>query len=408
MRKLRILFVAAGFFKVGDYFRFKAFGESLAQLGHSITILTGDMRTRLTLGREVINGVEWLYPPYFGGVPTCEKVTDYLPETKLPYDIFYRIYFMLRAAGNYDLVHGFHVGFNTFLPLMAARAARTPALVFDWCDLWDNGIIRPPERGILKKIDYRLSVALEPRSVRFVDGVTVNNTYLANLCEQRGVARNRIRIIQDGAYSHEVKPIDREEARRRLRLDSSLFLLGFSGFFHPDTELLIEALALVRARTGEDIRLLFIGTTSESLLRFMAAQGVEQAVICVGAVEHEKIGEYLSACDLLVLPYTGRPVNLGRWPSKLGDYLSSARPVVAGGYGDVKDFFRTHPDIGLTYEGGAEAFAEAIIAMRNDPDRLRRGREAARRVAVEEMSWTKKTVHLEQFYYQLLEEKTGR
>lgn len=400
--------LASGFFKVGDYFRFKAIAESLANEGHSISILTGDLRKRLSVERERINGVEWIYPPYIGGVALSERLTEYLPETKIPYDILYRIYFMLRHSSNYDVIHGFHIGFNTYLPFVTARISRHSALVFDWCDLWNGGIIRPPEAGSLKKLDFRCSVALEPLSTRYADGVTVNNMYLAAKAESFGISRDRILVLQDGAYSKEIQPIDKGAARQRLGINNALFMLGFSGFFHPDTEMVIEALAEIRRSTNQDIKLLFIGSINSSLLELIEKRDLKDAVIYVGPVEHEKIGEYLSACDLLLLPFTDRPVNLGRWPQKLGDYLSSGRPVVAGGFGDVKEFFSLHPDIGITCDGTAKSFSEAIIAMKNDPLRIERAGRAARKVAEENMSWEKKTKVLEGFYYGLLEQNKNK
>ena len=179
MNKLKILFSAAGFLNVGDYFRFKAIGETLSRRGHSVTILTGDQKKSWVLRRETRNGIDWLYPPYLGGLGVIERVSDYLPETKLPYDIIYRCLLMARHASEYDVVHSFHIGFNTYLPFVVSRlAGRRFVRVFDWCDLWDQGIIKTPASGVLKIIDYNLSVALELLSTCSADGVTVNTTYL--------------------------------------------------------------------------------------------------------------------------------------------------------------------------------------------------------------------------------------
>ena len=164
--------------------------------------------------------------------------------------------------------------------------------------------------------------------------------------------------------------MEKQEARCRLQLDHEAFILGFSGFFHPDTELLIESFADVLNQTKRDVRLLFIGSMNNSVSQVIVRRGVSDKVLYLGPVEHDKMGAYLSACDLLLLPYTNTPVNLARWPFKLGDYLSAGRPVVAGGYGEVKKLFEQYPDIGVTCEGTIDSFAKAILELMNDSQRI--------------------------------------
>jgi glycosyltransferase involved in cell wall biosynthesis len=153
--------------------------------------------------------------------------------------------------------------------------------------------------------------------------------------------------------------------------------------------------------------LLFIGSMSRRLIELAVQYDVRDDVIFAGPVEHQELGTYLSACDVLLLPYTNRPVNLGRWPQKLGDYLSAGRPVVAGGYGDVLDFFDQHPDIGITSNDSADSFAAAILDFMSDPARVESGGKAARRTAVEQLSWLRNTHDLEDFYCELLDEKVN-
>ena len=402
MSALKILFSASGFYKVGDYFRYKALAERLAQAGHSVTVLTGEPTFRLRLAQTVAEGVTWLFPPYLGGLSAIERLTAYLPETKLPYDVLYRTYYLARWASSYDIVHSFHVGLNTYLPLVASRRrARRPVRVFDWCDLWDNGIIIPPGKGLVSRFDYEWTVALERRSVRTADAVTCNNTFLMRRAEEFGVSPDRIAMVRDGADSDAIRPLDRTEARARLGLPASSFLLGFAGFFHPDAELLLESVARVRARFG-DTKLLMIGSMPPHVHRRIVHEGLSSAILFAGPMEKDLLRVYLAACDMLLLPFTNRPVNLARWPIKLGDYLSAGRCVVAGGFGEVERFFLAHPDIGIACDGTATRFSEAIVALLQDPERRARGERAARAAAVESLSWDTVTADLVNFYRKLL------
>jgi glycosyltransferase involved in cell wall biosynthesis len=406
MKSLRILFIATGFYKVGDYYRYKALAERLVGFGHSVTIVLGDPQFRLTRRQETISGVDFVYPPYWGGLKTLEKISSYLPETKLPYDILYRMYYCLMKARDYDVVHGFHIGFNTYFPFALSRhISSRAALVFDWCDLWRGGIVRPPEAGLLRKLDYGCTMALERLSVRSADGVTVISEYLKNEAQQLGVPRDRVVVIPCGAETDIIKPIEKGHARSQIGIDQQCFLLGFSGFFNPDSELLIDALAMVRAATSSDVKLLFIGPANSSIRDLINQYGLQDSVTITGAVDHGRIGEYLSACDLLLLPFTDRPVNLARWPIKLGDYLASGRPVVAGGYGEVRKFFTQNPEAGVLCEGTAHSFAQAIMSLMGDPGRRQQCAQAARTAAVDSLDWADAARLMEAYYFDLVATK---
>lgn len=399
---LRILFYGPGFYKVGDYFRCRGFARALASRGHRVTLVTSSPSARFAPCWETIDGIEVIQAPHWGELRRLERLSHYMPETKVPSDIAYRTYFAASRSHRFDIVHGFHIGINGFLPLLTAGHSRQPRpiRIYDWCDLWHEGIMsQPPERGA-RRWDYALSSEIERRTPALGDAVTVISRYLQARAIELGA--QSVLLVKDGAYIDEVKPEAKQAMRQKLGLPPNAFLLGFAGFFQPDNDLLLDALKLVRASGAQDVLLLFVGPVTERLRAELAKRRLVDAVILQGEVEHRSIGECLGACDVLLLPFSNRPVNLARWPMKLADYLAAGRPVVAGAYGDVAEFFAEHPGIGKASPGTAENFAEAILSYKGNPEALRRSGTVARSVAESVLSWSSAGARLEEFYIKLL------
>jgi glycosyltransferase involved in cell wall biosynthesis len=100
---------------------------------------------------------------------------------------------------------------------------------------------------------------------------------------------------------------------------------------------------------------------------------------------------------VFALPFKDKLANRGRWPNKLGDYLSAGRPVVSNPTGDIQELF-TRYHIGLLTEETPEAFAAGLASLIDDPARAQDLGYEARSVAEQELSWAKLTLRLEEHY----------
>lgn len=75
--------------------------------------------------------------------------------------------------------------------------------------------------------------------------------------------------------------------------------------------------------------------------RMSAAKGVQDKVVFLGPLARERAAEYIMAADLCLVYYKEEPVNRYRASMKLREYLAMARPVVATGVGEIRDFRKT-------------------------------------------------------------------
>lgn len=98
--------------------------------------------------------------------------------------------------------------------------------------------------------------------------------------------------------------------------------------------------------------------------------GVERArvlpnVHLIGWVEHATLGDHLSNCDVLLMPYAKCRFNDNACPAKLWDYLGTGKPIVANGNNPETLFWREAINVAET----PETFAQEIERALNEADR---------------------------------------
>jgi glycosyltransferase involved in cell wall biosynthesis len=143
------------------------------------------------------------------------------------------------------------------------------------------------------------------------------------------------------------------------------FRVGFVGRLRPEkgAHLLVDAVA----RLGGDVRLDLLGWgPEEARLRAQAsALGLGDRLTVHRALPSERVPEFLSRLDALVLPSLTAP----NWKEQFGRALTEAMacevPVIGSDSGEIA---RVIGDAGLLFpEGDATALTERLERLREDP-----------------------------------------
>lgn len=131
----------------------------------------------------------------------------------------------------------------------------------------------------------------------------------------------------------------------------------------------------------------YVGSMTESkdgveTLR-RAMDGVDAELIMVSGKSHEEAISIMKSADCLVL---ARPDSLqarAGFPTKLGEYLSTGRPVVVTKVGEIPRYLKDGVNAYLAESGSVESVREKILEVLHDPERAGRigaaGKEVARR-----------------------------
>lgn len=367
-----------------------AMGKHLVELGHQVTLIVIAEERRLGITEDDWDGVRIIETP--------DLLWGRLRSGWDPWDLLNRIAFLSKDRGPYDLVHCFETRPATIYPAFYySRRYRTPLLT-DWNDWFGRGglieVLRPRwYPPLLGKVETYYEEAFRSSA----QGLTVISSALASRAQALGVSQESICLIPGGTQPERFLPRTQEDCRERVRLFQSGPIIGFSSTdTHLDLDIVMAALAIVAERFPS-VRLIVTGKAGHHVLDLAETHGVEKNIHLTGFVPFDDLPWYLGCADVFVLPFPATPYNIGRWPNKIGEYMSLGRPTVSNATGDIRTLFEARK-VGLLADWEARDFADKILYLLENPDIARRIGNTARETAVKEYDWKILIRKLEDFY----------
>jgi glycosyltransferase involved in cell wall biosynthesis len=165
--------------------------------------------------------------------------------------------------------------------------------------------------------------------------------------------------------------------------------IGYSGAPYLKDGLydLFQAISLLNKKQTK-VTLLVIGdaTFGESLIPPLKIEceklGISEQVSFTGLVESLSVKKYLSECRILAITRPSTVQTKAGFPTKLGEYYATRKPVLATNFGDMTKYFTDGEDIVMAECGDPESISEKILWMlqnTEDLDRIsRKGYEKAK------------------------------
>jgi glycosyltransferase involved in cell wall biosynthesis len=250
---------------------------------------------------------------------------------------------------------------------------------------------------------------LESYNLRHTDGIISGNQDGADILRQRGY-QGAIQIMpQLGVYESLFTPQSQPELAQRLRINSEDFVIGFVGRFVPEKGLM-TLLQAVKSFTDKPWKLLLLGrgVLREELLQKAAEYKIENQLILLESVPHDKVANYINLMSTLVLPsetnYQVKTLTAVGWKEQFGHVLIEAMackvPVIGSDSGEIPYVIG---DTGLVFpEGDAQALANCLSRLMEDADLAQKlGNMGYEKVM---LKYTNKALARQQFefYQQLL------
>lgn len=163
---------------------------------------------------------------------------------------------------------------------------------------------------------------------------------------------------------------------KRLRCDS-VFTLGYVGRLTPEknVRMLVELERQLLATGFRDFRFVIVGTGSERAY-------LEKHLQCAhftGVLKGEALARAYASFDLFLFPST-----TDTFGNVVLEAMASGVPAIVSAHGGPKFIIRN--ELSGLIADGARGFAEAVLALHAQPERLGRMRHAARQSACE-ASW---------------------
>ena len=242
---------------------------------------------------------------------------------------------------------------SNFFPSIVGKYLKRCVIVDECWEWLGKGGHADKKKGLLGKLTAIYDVLFELKLKMFFDSIIVISSEL----KKRFKFSTNIKILFGGADTISFRAYKIDEARFSLKLPKKNFIIGMSNLIqgdHEDNKVFFEAFRKL-CWMYSDILLLVTGSNSSYIKKISDEYEIKKNIISVGYVGFDKYNLFLSACNLFVLPYPDTPINRGRWPNKLSDYICLDRPVLTNPTGDIKKLFKKY-DIGLLCEETCESY----------------------------------------------------
>ena len=227
------------------------------------------------------------------------------------------------------------------------------------------------------------------------------------LVRSYGADPARVAVVPPGVDLTLFQPTDRDEARMQIGYGPGRIVL-FVGRLErlKGVDVAIRALALLRDRQHDDVRLLILGEDShegsdsekERLKAFASRVGVHDRVDFLGSVAHHELPFFYSAADVCVMPSYSESFGLVALEAQ-----ACGRPVVGADVAGLRSVVRDEVSGYLLDGHDPAAYAERIGRLLDNPDLAqqmgRRGRLLAQR-----FSWTRTADSLQQLFEGVMEQ----
>ncbi|UUT34488.1 glycosyltransferase family 4 protein [Microbacterium elymi] len=278
---------------------------------------------------------------------------------------------------------------DTYWLLALLWRARGVRFVFDQHDLNPELYIsrfgRPT--GIPGRMQLGGLVLLERSTYRVADRVISTNGSYKQIAQRRGgVPSEVVTIVRSGPDTTVMRPVYPDPAIRE-GADHVLAYLGIMGPQDGVENILAVMDDLVHHRQRTRVRavLMGFGDCLDELKRECTKRGLDDYVVFTGRVGPDQIAQYLSSADIGLGPDLNTPLNNVSTMNKTMEYMAYGVPAVSF---DLTETRVSAGDTGVFVSSGdISAFADAIEALLDDPDRrVELGVQARRRV-VDELDW---------------------
>lgn len=381
--------------------------ESLSQLGHHVTVVTGFPRYNLSVMparyrwrvsvREEMSGIRVVRinaPNFYGSSVFSRGMVQLLapPALALPG----------LLAGKPDLVY------TISPPLMMGIAAFVVAkrygvpCVVNVQDLFPQTLI---DLGILhNRTVIRVFEAMERYVYRKASAITVMSNGNRSFVVKRGAESEKVHTISNWVDTSAIQPGPRLNSFRQQHGLGDEFLVLFAGTMGWSQSLDVVIDAASHLANHSDIRFLLVGRGAEQeRIKMRAAEAPNvQFLPMQPKVVYPRLLAAADVCLVTLRPEVVTPTV----PSKISTIMAAGRPLVASiPEGDARDVIKDANCGLLVTPGDGKALADAVLQLRNCPEAASEMGKNGRAYAESRLSRESCVKRNEQVFQSVLEER---
>jgi len=123
--------------------------------------------------------------------------------------------------------------------------------------------------------------------------------------------------------------------------------------------------------------------SSRQLLREIQGRSCNQNVILKGYISREELLQEYATSNALLAPLFDDVRSRARFPTKIGEYLASRRPLITNNVGEICEYLQDGISAAISEPGDPIAFGEKIIYVLQNPELAERIGKEGWRIAYE-------------------------
>ncbi len=236
-------------------------------------------------------------------------------------------------------------------------------------DLWPAFAV---EVGVLRNpLLIRASQWLERFLYRHADQIVVNSPGFVEHVHQHG--GQNITVVPNGADSSMFDPADKGTAFRKQHGLHNKFVLLYAGAhgLSNDLGVVLKAAELLRQENKIAIVLLGGGKDKPALESEATAMGLDNLHFAPPISKAEMPGA-LAAADACLAILKPLKLYATVYPNKAFDYMAAGRPILLAIDGEIRKVVEAAQAGAFVPPGDAQALAQAIRKMAENPERAKR------------------------------------
>ena len=332
--------------------------EQLAPLSRVIYLPAGRGLDKYSLYREI---------PDFAA-----RIVEYAADHDLTYDLVYSHYWLSGEVA----------------------CLLRPQLAPAWAHIAHTlGLVKNRRLAVGARPEPELRIQVETELARQADlMITSTADESQDLIELYGADPARVFVVAPGVDLATFRPIDRQEARRKIGVGGGPLLL-FVGRLErlKGVDIAIHALAELRRRGHDDVRLLVLGEDSREgdesekvrLRQVVEAESLGDRVDFLGSVAHHELPYFYAAADACVMPSYSESFGLVGLEAQ-----ACGCPVVGSGVSGIRSVVRDGVT-GFLVDGDDPAdYADRIGRLLDDSD-LERQMGRRGQLLAQRFSWSR-------------------
>lgn len=382
---MKVLMISSNSEGKGTFWRTLWFARYLVKFGNEVLIICLNSENKFVFTSKIIDNVKIILLPRLAHQDFAELPAHLFRAVWITvYEIFHK----------FDVVHFFNVpSLTSGLPaiplwLFKKLGLKKCKLIIDWDDLWGKGgLVALNNQGWLA---INVADFLEKHIPLLADKVTIVSDEIEKHALLAGINKNKIFKIINGADVKNIHPINKNFSRKKVGLNLKSKIICFPANIKICLPYVIACFDKVCDKL-KSCQLILLNPISDYVKKCVNGSRFKDKILIIGFKPYQDYLFYLGSSDVILMPRSNHVLDKCQFPSRLGDIMASARPLVTNYTGDAWKIVE-ESNCGLIAKVGDERdFSNKIIYLLSNPKIASKLGKNGRIAAEKEYSWEKQT-----------------